>query len=72
MALGLTWRRADAYRAFAAIALFTVFLGSYVTMSLVWESFAYYENSYSTLNTLKARTTQSFGAQGTASGVGTG
>jgi hypothetical protein len=51
--LVLTWRRPDAYRASAAIALLTVFLGSYVTMSLVWEDFAYYDNSIFTLFTLK-------------------
>jgi hypothetical protein len=55
ISLGLTWRQVGGPRAVAAMALLAVFLGAYVTMTLVWEDFAYYDNSIFTLGTLKGR-----------------
>ena len=55
ISVGLTWRQVGAPRAFAAMALLAVFLGAYVTMTLVWEDFAYYDNSIFTLDILEGR-----------------
>ena len=52
----LMWRQAGTPRAVAALTALTllaVFLTSYTAMILMWEDFAYYDNSFFTLLTLK-------------------
>jgi hypothetical protein len=49
----LTWRRAGASRAVAALTLLAVFLASYIAMTLVWEDFAHYDDHLFTLLILK-------------------
>jgi len=51
--LFLTWRLVGMPKDMTALALLAVFLGSYSAMILVWEDFAYYDNSFFTLFTLK-------------------
>jgi hypothetical protein len=48
----LPWRQAAAPRTVAALALVAAFLASYIAMILVWEDFAYYDDSMLTLSTL--------------------
>ena len=47
------WRRDGAPRDIGALTLLGLFLASYVAMVLVWEDFAYYDDSIFTLITLK-------------------
>jgi hypothetical protein len=47
------WRPGGLACAFAALTFLGIFLAFYVTMILVWEDFAYYDNSQLTLLTLK-------------------
>ena len=47
------WRRDGAPRYIGALTLLGLFLASYVAMVLVWEDFAYYDDSIFTLTTLK-------------------
>ena len=49
----LRWRRVGAPGDVAALTLLAVFLASYVATTLVWEDFAYYDNSQLTQSTLK-------------------
>jgi hypothetical protein len=50
----LSWRQAGTpVAAAAALTLLTVFLASYIAMTLAWEDFAYYDHSIFTLFTLK-------------------
>ena len=49
----LTWRHLAPARTVAALTLLPVFLVSYIAMGLVWEDFAYYDNSAFTLHTLQ-------------------
>jgi hypothetical protein len=49
----LTWRHLAPARTFAALTLLAVFLVSYIAVGLVWEDFAYYDNSAFTLHTLQ-------------------
>ena len=49
----LMWRQAGTPRAVAALTVLAVFLTSYIAMMLVWEDFAYYDNWFFTLFTLK-------------------
>jgi hypothetical protein len=51
----LTWRHLASARAVAALTLLAVFLVSYIAMGLVWEDFAYYDNSAFTLHTLQGQ-----------------
>jgi hypothetical protein len=51
--LYLSWRLVGTPRDATALALLAVFLTSYSVMILVWEEFAYYDNSFFTLVTLK-------------------
>jgi hypothetical protein len=53
ISLILTWRRAGASRAVAALTLLAVFLVAYIVMALLWEDFAYYDDAMLTLSTLK-------------------
>ena len=46
------WRQAGAPRDVAALTLLAVFLASYIAMTLAWEDFDYYDNSYFTQSTL--------------------
>jgi hypothetical protein len=45
----LTWRHLGSARAIAGLTLLAVFLVFYIAMGLVWEDFAYYDNSGFTL-----------------------
>jgi hypothetical protein len=47
------WRLIRTPAAVAALTLLVIFLGVYVAMTLVWEDFAYYDNSMFTLGTLR-------------------
>jgi hypothetical protein len=47
------WRRDGAPRYIRALTLLGLFLASYIAMVLVWEDFAYYDDSIFTLTTLK-------------------
>jgi hypothetical protein len=51
----LTWRHLASARAIAALTLLAVFLVFYIAMDLVWEDFAYYDNSGFTLHTLQGQ-----------------
>jgi hypothetical protein len=51
--LHLSWRLVGTPRDVTALALLAVFLTFYSVMILVWEEFAYYDNSFFTLVTLK-------------------
>jgi hypothetical protein len=53
ISLVLRWRRVGTPGAIAWLAFLTVFLTSYIAMILVWEDFAYYDNSMFTQFTLK-------------------
>jgi hypothetical protein len=53
--LSLIRRQVGAPGAFAAMVMLAAFLGAYVTMILVWEDFAYYDNSIFINYTLKGR-----------------
>ena len=54
----LLWRRAGAPRDVAALTFLAVFLTSYMALILVWEDFAYYDNSDFTLLTLRGHNIQ--------------
>src|SRR5690349_11050422 len=47
------WRRVKAPGDVAALTLLAVFVAFYVVMTLIWEDFAYYDNSQLTQSTLK-------------------
>jgi hypothetical protein len=49
----LTWRRVVNPSAVTAVTSLTVFIGFYIAMTLAWEDFAYYENSFFILGPLK-------------------
>jgi hypothetical protein len=49
----LSWLRVLSPRAVATVTLLTAFLASYIAMTLAWEDFADYDNSFFTLSTLK-------------------
>ena len=49
----LSWRQVVSPRAVTAVTLLTAFLASYIAMTLAWEDFAFYDNSWFTLFTLK-------------------
>jgi hypothetical protein len=49
------WRHLGSARAIAGLTLLAVFLVFYVAMGLVWEDFAYYDNSGFTLHTLQGQ-----------------
>src|SRR5271155_3379081 len=51
----LTWRQVGTPGAVAALTLLAVFLASYAAMTLAWEDFSYFDNSYFTDVTLKGR-----------------
>jgi hypothetical protein len=51
--LVLAWRQVGTPGAIATLTLIAMFLASYVALTLVWEDFAYYDNEYYTLVTLK-------------------
>jgi hypothetical protein len=51
----LTWRQVGTPGAVAALTLLAVFLASYIAIILAWEDFAYYDNEYFTLFTLKGQ-----------------
>ena len=53
--LSLMWRQFGTPGTFAAMVMLAAFLGAYVTMILVWEDFAYYDNSLFISYTLKGR-----------------
>jgi hypothetical protein len=48
-----TWRQVGTAADVAALALLAAFLVSYITMTLVWEDFAYWDNEVFSLGTLK-------------------
>ena len=49
----LPWRHVRTPGAIATLTLIAIFLASYVALTLIWEDFAYYDNEYYTLVTLK-------------------
>src|SRR6516162_3384847 len=49
----LTWRQVRTPSAVATLTLLAVFLVSYIALILVWEDFAYYDDSIFTLHTLQ-------------------
>ena len=49
----LSWRQVVSPRAVTTVTLLTAFLASYIAMTLAWEDFAFYDDSWFTLFTLK-------------------
>src|SRR5689334_12275017 len=56
--LDLAWRHVCAPSAIATLTLLGAFVASYVALILVWEAFAYYDDSVFTLGTLKGHNIQ--------------
>jgi len=51
--LTLAWPQVQMPGIAAALISLAVFIAAYIAMTLAWEDFAYYDNEYFTLNTLK-------------------
>jgi hypothetical protein len=49
------WRQVGTRGSIATLTLIAAFLASYVALTLIWEDFAYYDNEYYTLVTLKGQ-----------------
>jgi hypothetical protein len=49
------WRQVGTRGSIATLTLIATFLASYVALTLIWEDFAYYDNEYYTLVTLKGQ-----------------